>query len=103
MSHRSHSAEAESNVGSMMESEYELNDDQWGLIFRPALDRNQGLPNRQLFKKRLIHQDMASFAFSARANIRLPARTNKTQLKTGRRWKRSRFRTTLPKRSRLPA
>ena len=36
MSHRSHSAEAESNVGSMMESEYELNDDQWGLIFRPA-------------------------------------------------------------------
>ena len=32
MSHRSHSAEAESNVGSMMEPEYELTDDQWGLI-----------------------------------------------------------------------
>ena len=32
MSHRSHSAEAESNVGSRMEPEYELTDDQWGLI-----------------------------------------------------------------------
>ena len=32
MSQRSHSAEAESNVGSRMEPEFELTDEQWGLI-----------------------------------------------------------------------
>ena len=32
MSQRSHSAEAESKVGSMMEPEFELTDEQWGLI-----------------------------------------------------------------------
>ena len=32
MSHRSYSAEAEFNVGSKMEPEYELTDDQWGLV-----------------------------------------------------------------------
>lgn len=32
MSQRSHSAEAESNVGSRMEPGFELTDDQWGLI-----------------------------------------------------------------------
>ena len=32
MSKRSHSAKAESNVGSRMEPEFELTDDQWGLI-----------------------------------------------------------------------
>lgn len=32
MSNRSHSAKAESQVGSRMDSQFELTDDQWGLI-----------------------------------------------------------------------